>query len=137
MSYVAAAATLAQGFAQKKADNYNATVMGNEQRLSIDQANAQEDQVRRNSRQALGAQLAAFGASGAGYGGSSERALDQSAINQEMDALNTRYKGAITGYGYGAQSQMDQYQGNQAVSTAAIRALGSASSSYTSGVALG
>jgi hypothetical protein len=58
----------------------------------------------------LGRQAAAFGAAGVGYGGSSEIALDQSAVNQELDALNTRYKGAITGWGYGAQAQLDQAQ---------------------------
>jgi hypothetical protein len=30
-----------------------------------------------------------------------------------LDALNTRYKGSITGWGYGAQSQIDRTQGQQ------------------------
>ncbi len=135
MSYLAAAASVAQGIRSRNQEQTNAGIMANEGRLSIDQANAQEGQVRRNSRQALGAQLAAFGASGAGYGGSSERALDQSAINQEMDALNTRYRGAITGYGYGIQSGLDTAAGNQAfgngLTTAAGKLLAANSSSYT------
>jgi hypothetical protein len=102
-------ATAAAGYGQLKqgqADTYNSQVAANERNLSINQANAQEGLVRRGSREALAKQAAAFGAAGVGYGGSSETALDQSAINQEMDALNTRYKGAITGYGYGVESSL-------------------------------
>jgi cobalamin-dependent methionine synthase I len=68
--------------------------------------------VRRDSRMALGKQEAAFGAAGVGYGGSSETSLDQSAVNQEYDALKTRYKGASTAYGYGVQSGIDKSEGN-------------------------
>lgn len=104
LPYLAAGAT-AYGYAkQSQASDYNARVDANERDLSINQANAQEGQVRRAGREALDRQSAAFGAAGVGYGGSSKGALDQSAINQETDALNTRYKGAITGYGYGVES---------------------------------
>lgn len=106
--YIAAGAAAYRGVKQSQADTYNAKVMGQEQANTVNQANAQEGLVRRNSREMLGRQSAAFGAAGVGYGGSSEGALDQSAVNQELDALNTRYKGSITGWGYGAQSQIDQ-----------------------------
>jgi hypothetical protein len=108
--YLAAAGAAYQGIQQSQASQYNAAVTSQEQRNSVNQASAQEGLVRRNSREMLGRQAAAFGAAGVGYGGSSETALDQSAVNQELDALNTRYKGAITGWGYGAQSQVDQAQ---------------------------
>lgn len=108
--YLAAAGAAYQGIKASQADTYNAKVMGQEQANTVNQAAAQEGLVRRNSREQLGRQAAAFGAAGVGYGGSSEGALDQSAVNQELDALNTRYKGAITGWGYGAQSQIDQSQ---------------------------
>jgi hypothetical protein len=114
LPYVAAGAT-AVSYAQKSnADTFNAQVAQNESKLSVDQANAQEGLVRRASREALGKQAAAFGAAGVGYGGSSEVSLDQSAINQELDALNTRYKGSITGYGYRVQSGIDQSNAKQA-----------------------
>jgi len=119
--YIAAAGTVYAGVQKVQADKYNAQVMGNEQKVSVDQANAQEGLVRRNSRQQLGKQLAAFGGSGVGYGGSSETALDQSAINQELDALNTRYKGSITGYGYGVQSQnLNREADQEGVATALL-----------------
>lgn len=104
LPYLATAGAVYTGAKQVQADKFNADVMGNQQQAAIDQATAQEGLVRRSSREALGKQLAAFGGAGVGYGGSSEGALDQSAINQELDALNTRYKGAIVGYGYGVES---------------------------------
>lgn len=113
LPYVAAGAS-AVGYArQSQAQAFDAKVAQQESRLSVDQANAQEGQVRRSSREALGRQAAAFGAAGVGYGGSSETSLDQSAVNQELDALNTRYKGSITGYGYRVQSGIDQQNSKQ------------------------
>lgn len=109
--YLAAAGTAYSGIKSAQASDFNAKVMGQEQAASVNQANAQEGLVRRNSREQMGRQAAAFGAAGVGYGGSSETALDQSSVNQELDALNTRYKGAITGYGYGVQSGIDKSQG--------------------------
>lgn len=112
LPWLAAAGSLVQGVQQKNASDYNAKVMGQQRDVSIDQSNAQEGMVRRHSREELGRQAAAFGGAGVGYGGSSETALDQSAVNQELDALNTRYKGAFTGYGYGVQSRIDRSEGN-------------------------
>jgi hypothetical protein len=110
LPYVAAGAS-AIGYAkQSQAADYNAKVSTNEANMSVNQANAQEGQVRRAGREALGRQAAAFGAAGVGYGGSSETALDQSAINQELDALNTRNKGTITAYGYRTNAGLEQDQ---------------------------
>lgn len=110
---IAGVAAAYQGIQKSQTDQYNAKVNAQQQSNAINQSNAQAGQVERNSREALGRQAAAFGAAGVGYGGSSEIALDQSAINQELDALNTKYKGAVTGWGYGAQSQLDQQQVGQ------------------------
>jgi hypothetical protein len=135
LPYIAAGAS-AVGYVQKSnADTFNAQVAQNESKLSVDQANAQEGMVRRASREALGKQAAAFGAAGVGYGGSSEVSLDQSAINQELDALNTRYKGSITGYGYRVQSGIDQQNARQAglmAGAALLKGYGS-SKDYTGG----
>src|SRR5271154_7294427 len=113
MSYVAPILSAVSYVQQAQAAAYNSKVAQNESNLSINQANAQEGMVRRSSREALGRQAAAFGAAGVGFGGSSETSLDQSAVNQELDALNTRYKGAITGYGYKTQSGIDQSNAKQ------------------------
>ena len=111
------------GNAQKNADQYNSQVMTQEKNFSINQANAQEGQVRRNSREMFGRQVAAIGAAGTGYQGSSAEALGQSALNQELDALNTRYKGALTGYGYGIQSNIDASAGTDAQKAGYVNAI--------------
>src|SRR5271154_7526323 len=110
---VAGIAAAYQGIQKSQSDTYNAKVAAGQQSNAINESNAQANLVQRNSREQLGKQAAAFGAAGVGYGGSSETSLDQSAVNQELDALNTRYKGAITGYGYGVQSNIDQQNSSQ------------------------
>jgi hypothetical protein len=124
--YIAAAGAVYQGVQTYKADSYNAASMKNEAKLSVDQANAQEGLVRKQSREQLGKQEAAFGGAGVGYGGSSETALDQSAINSEMDALSTRYKGTITAYGYNTESGILRQQGKDSLTAGMITAAGSA-----------
>lgn len=111
--YLAAGSAAYGAVQQSNASAYDAKVSTNQKNFSINQANAQEGLVRRSGREALGRETAAFGAAGVGYSGSSLTALDQSAINQEYDALNTRYKGAITGYGYGVQSGIDSSASKQ------------------------
>lgn len=102
---VAAAGSLYQSISAARQARNNAEIMGQQRANAINQANSQEGIVRRQSREALGRQAAAFGAAGVGYGGSSATSLEQSAVNQELDALNTRYRGAITGWGYGVEQQ--------------------------------
>lgn len=110
LPYVAAGASAVGYVKQGQAADYNAKVSQNEANMSVNQANAQEGQVRRMGREALGCQSAAFGAANVGYGGSSETALDQSSINQELDALNTRNKGTITAYGYRTNAGLEKDQ---------------------------
>jgi hypothetical protein len=111
--YLAAAGAVYQGVTSSVNSRYNADVMAQQRENAVNQANAQEGLVRRNSREMLDRQSAAFGAAGVGYGGSSETSLEQSAVNQELDALNTRYRGAITGWGYGAESGILRSQSNE------------------------
>lgn len=120
MSYLALAGAAIQGIQAQQAAEYNAKVAKQQQAVAVNQSNAQEGLVRRSTREVIGRQAAAFGGANVGYDGSSETALDQSAVNAELDALNTRYKGAITGWGYGAQAQVDQWEGKQAVATALL-----------------
>ena len=105
--------TVYSGVEKSKADSYNAAVMANEQKAAVDQSNAQANLVTRQGAQAVGRQRAAFGGAGVGYGGSSAIALDQSSVNAELDALNTKYRGAISGYGYGVESGILKQQASQ------------------------
>jgi hypothetical protein len=131
LPYITAAGAAYSAAKTSQAEAYNAKVQGNEANLSINQANQQEGLVRRASREQLGRQAAAFGAAGVGYGGSSGVALDQSAINAETDALNTRYKGAITAYGYRTQAGIDNTLANQYGVTAGAALLKGVASNYT------
>ena len=131
LPYIAAGLTGVQYAKESQAADFNSKVAANESKLSVDQANAQEGLVRRQSREALGRQAAAFGAAGVGYGGSSETSLDQSALNQELAALNTRYKGSITGYGYRVQSGIDEQNSRQYGLMAGAALLKGAGSNYT------
>jgi hypothetical protein len=119
---VSAAGTIASGIQKSNADKYNAQVTGNEQKAAIDQTNQQTNLVVRQGREAVGKQRAAFGGAGVGYGGSSETAMDQSAVNSELDALNTRYKGAITGYGYGTESGILKQQASDETTSSVLLA---------------
>jgi hypothetical protein len=124
LPWLAAGGAAVQGVQAKNAENYNAKVMGQQHDLSINQANAQEGILRRGNREVFGRQMAAFAGAGVGYGGSSEGALDQSAVNQEYDALNTRYKGSITAHGYGVQAGLNRQQGNIDMTQASLLAGG-------------
>ncbi|HUP06841.1 MAG TPA: hypothetical protein VMU47_06810 [Caldimonas sp.] len=133
--FLSAGAGLYAGLRQSSADKFNAGVMQNEQRTAINQGAAQENLVRRASRQALGKESAAFAGAGVGGGVSSGLALNQSAVNQELDALNTRYKAQFTGYGYGVESQILRRQADEALAggglLAGAKALQALSGSYT------
>lgn len=113
------------GIQKSQADQYNAAVAKQQQGNAVNESTAQANLVQRNSREQLGKQAAAFGAAGVGYGGSSEIAMDQSAINQELDALNTKYRGAVTGWGYGAQAQIDKTQASQQTTASILDFAGS------------
>lgn len=130
-----AAAAAYSGYRQQQADKFNSQVMTNEQNAAVNQGAAQETLVRRANAEAFGREEAAFGGAGVGYGGSSGTALRQSAINQELDALNTRYKAAFTGYGYGVESGILRRQGDEAMTgsglLAGARALQAFTGSYT------
>lgn len=52
----------------------------------------------------MGRMTAAVGQAGAGYGGSAGRAVAQSAMNQELDALNIRYKSELQRWSFGTQA---------------------------------
>lgn len=131
LPYLTAATAAVSAGKQAQAADFNAKEAGIQQKLSVDQANQQEIQVRRSGRLALDKQAAAFAGANVGYGGSSQVSLDQSAINQEMDALNTRYRGAITGYGYGVQKSLDQSESKGYAMLAGMKALQGAGSNYS------
>jgi hypothetical protein len=69
------------------------------------QANAREEDVRREARQKLGASRAAIAQSGTGLLGSNSDIYSQQARDAEMDALNVRYSGNLERTGLLNQGQ--------------------------------
>lgn len=131
---LAAGSALYQGYRAKQADQANAQTMQEEGASALAQGVAAESLQRRVGREALGRQIAAFGSAGVGYGGSSATALKQSAINEELDALTTRYRGAFTAYGYNAQAKILKQEGDEEATSgillAGSRALSAIGGSY-------
>lgn len=99
---------------QQAAANYNASIMDQNARIERDQANQREEAQRREARQVLGAQRAAFSQAGVGLGGSAADVMAQSAANAELDALTLRYEGEMKARGLMASAEGERYQGQVA-----------------------
>lgn len=96
---------------QARAAEYNSTLSENQATQAFASGVQRESAQRRSAAQTLGEQRAALGASGVDATGGS--ALDvqlQSTRNAELDALQTRYEGVLTGQNYQSQAAMGQYQ---------------------------
>ena len=117
-----AGSALYQGARAKQAADANAQTMQLEQGAAEAQGVEAEGLQRRAGREALGRQTAAFGGAGVGYGGSSATALKQSAVNEELDALTTRYRGFFTGYGYGIQARNLRQEGDEDMASGVLLA---------------
>jgi hypothetical protein len=126
----------AQGQAQKKIGEYNAKIAESENKAELDQAARSEESLRRENSQLLAKQRAAIAQSGAGAGGTNGMLADQSAVLAELDALNTRYTGAIRGEGLLSQARAYRLGGRTAGKGAGLLAgsalLSGASDTYRS-----
>lgn len=105
----------AQGEAQMNAANYNARMKEIEAGITREQANAREEQQRRQARQVLGKQRAAVAQAGIGFGGSALDIMEQSATFAELDALTIRYEGDLKAKGLLAEAEYDKYSGQVAM----------------------
>ncbi len=99
----------AQYKAQAQAQDYNAKVSENQAIAANQQTAAREDAERRQRRIALGSARAAMSETGLTDSGSIMDMFDQSAINSELDVLNTRYEGNMAAKGFNDQAVLDRY----------------------------
>jgi hypothetical protein len=96
---------------QAEAAKYNAGLGVANAQLASMQAGAAEDAQRRKASLVLGEQRAAFAGSGVDpSSGTGLLVQEQSSRNAELDALNIRYQGLLTGRGLLAQSELDTRQ---------------------------
>lgn len=122
---VAAYSAIQQGNAAASASNYNATVA--DQNAIAAQQQAQQDAQLQSARdkQLLGAQAAAYGASGVDSGsGSPLDVLGSTASNAELSRQTILYKGRLKAAGYNDESQLDAATAANAQSNAAFSASG-------------
>jgi hypothetical protein len=111
---VSAAGAIAQGNAAKSAANYNAAVA--RQNADIARANsaADADKQERQGRLLAGRQRAAVGASGITPEGSPLEVMADSALESELDALTTRYRGELQARSYGQDATLQGMRGDAA-----------------------
>lgn len=128
---ITALGALKSGSDQANALNSNATVYGYEAKTAAAQGYEAEAQERRNTGQVIGAQVAAAGQSGGGYGGSTGRRIGQSATNAELDALNVRYKSQLQKWSYASQSQNLKDEAGTAMSNSFLKAGGALLKGYS------
>lgn len=125
---------LSQASAQSAAAKTNAEVARQNAIAATDQAAAEEARQRRIARQVQGAGRAAIGASGVSLEGSPLDILEQNAINEELDALNIRYRGQLASRGYGVEANQYSMEARTAKTTGYMSAAGKlltgASSAY-------
>lgn len=96
--------------AQAGAAGYNARLARQNAGTVSEQADLREEQMRREARQVQGGQRAAIAESGTGFEGSNLDIYRQDAALAELDALNTRYEGALARTSYMNEASAQDYQ---------------------------
>lgn len=117
MAVVAAVGQLVQGREeanamrdQAKVEEYHAAVADQNARQAGQVASAEEERVRRESRQVLGSQRAALGESGTSVDfGSNVDIMRQSTTAAELDALNIQYAGNVERGNFLEEAKMRRY----------------------------
>jgi len=110
-----AMAALFSGFSQRNEADTQASVL-NQQADTVGKQTVQaENAQRRQARQFLSRQAAAIGESGTGYGGSSAKLREQSAIEAELEALNIRYSGQQRAQGLRTEAGFAKDRGGAAL----------------------
>lgn len=107
----------AEAGAQAKVAQANATATGQ-------QTAAAEDAQRRRNREFLARQRAAIGEAGIGFGGSTAKVQEQSAIEAELDALNIRYNGTLKRQSFESEAAMARANKKSIVRAGFMKAAG-------------
>lgn len=123
--FVMMAGSVISGTAKQNAADSNAAVMGYEAKTAATQGYEAEAQQRRKTASIEGSQIAAAGQAGAGFGGSTGRAIAQSMRNATEDALSIRYKAQLAKWAYGTQASNIASEGTSEATSDYFRAGGS------------
>lgn len=120
-----AASSIQQGRQAQASAQFNSDMMNRNATIARQQAAAEEEKHRRLGYMRQGAARAAYGASGVAMEGSPLDVLEQSAAQEELDALNIRYRGEIGAQSAEGQGQLSRMRG-EAASQAGYMGAGSA-----------
>jgi hypothetical protein len=113
---VSAVGAIQQGKAAQASAKFNADMMSRNAQIARQQAAAEEEKHRRLTYMRQGAARAAYGASGVSIEGSPLDILEQSAAQEELDALNIRYRGEIGAQSAEGQADLSLMRGESAMS---------------------
>lgn len=109
-AFAQGSAEAAQYGAQQKALNYQADIDAANAKMAGQRASAEEERVRREGRQVLGAQRAAMAESGTSVDfGSNVDITRQSTTAAELDALNIQYAGNVERIGLLNQEKANRF----------------------------
>lgn len=121
---VSAIGAIQQGNAQAAANRYNAQVAEQNSVAAQQQAEASAAIQREQSRKAIGATVAGYGASGFTADGTPLDILANSASTAERDRQNILYKGKLQAAGYESQAELDRASASNAESQGYMSAAG-------------
>jgi hypothetical protein len=111
---VSAVGAMQQGKAAQQQAEYNAKVAENNAIMARQQAGAEQSKIARNTRMRIGAQRAAYGASGFTVQGSPLDVLGETAALGKYDELVANYNGEVRARGLQAQAQQYRLEGQAA-----------------------
>lgn len=111
---VSAIGAISQGNAAAASNRYNAQVAEQNSVAAQQQAAASAAIQQEQSRKAIGASVAAYGASGFTTEGTPLDILANSASSAERDRQNILYKGQLQAAGYQSQAELDRASASNA-----------------------
>jgi hypothetical protein len=115
---------LAQGSAEGKAADYNATIARRNEQIAIEQGNLDAENQRRKAIMTMGAARSLYGASGVTGEGSPIDVLANSAANAEIDNQTIKYKARLRALGYQDTADLDSASASAARSNGYSDAIG-------------
>jgi len=125
------AGSLIQGVGGLAAGRKTAAAEKANARAVLEEGNAQEQEVRRASREAMGQQIGAQAESGFMVGtGTALDSLKESAVNAEMDILNVRRKAAAEAAVHRQRAKQAKLQGWMSLVEGVTGAAGAAAGAY-------
>lgn len=118
------AGSILEGYASKKAHDFNAEMATRNAGLVRQQALIEVDRIRRSSVKEIGSMRANYGAQGVTASGSVLDSIMDSATQFELDAQLTKWQGDVTAAGLEAQASAEKAAGQYAMVGGVLNGIG-------------